>query len=43
MIHSTLGEDAKIFDVDEEPTPAALYNKIQQNPEKTEEFGESYY
>ena len=41
MIHSTLGEDAKIFDVDEEPTPAALFSKIQQNPETTEE--ESFY
>jgi len=41
MIHCTLGEDAKIFDVDEEPSPAALYNKIQQNPETSEE--ESFY
>ncbi len=41
MIHKTLGEDAKIFDVDEEPSPAALYNKIQQNPETSEE--ESFY
>jgi len=41
MIHSTLGEDAKIFDVDEEPSPAGLYNKIQQNPETIDE--ESFY
>lgn len=41
MIHSALGEDSKIFDVDEEPTPAGLYNKVQQNPEKNE--GESFY
>ena len=41
LIHNTLGEDAKIFDVDEEPTPAKLYNKIQQNPEKLEK--ENFY
>jgi superfamily II DNA/RNA helicase len=40
MIHNTLGEDAKIFDIDEEPTPSGLYNKIQQNPEELE--GESF-
>lgn len=27
-IHQILGEDAKIFSVDEEPTPAGLYSKI---------------
>ena len=36
LIHNTLGEDAKIFDIDEEPTPAKLYQRIQQNPEKLE-------
>ncbi|MBA3047290.1 DEAD/DEAH box helicase family protein [Patescibacteria group bacterium] len=41
LIHSTLGEDAKIFDIDEEPTPAGLYGKVQQNPDKLEE--ESFY
>ncbi len=41
MIHSALGEDAKIFDVDEEPTPAGLYKRIQQNPDEQEE--ESFY
>jgi len=41
LIHNTLGEDAKIFDIDEEPTPAKLYNRIQQNPDKLEE--ESFY
>ena len=41
LIHTTLGEDAKYFDVDEEPTPAGLYNRIQQNPDKQEE--ESFY
>lgn len=41
LIHNTLGEDAKIFDIDEEPTPAGLYEKIQQNPDKLEK--ESFY
>ncbi|NMC98622.1 MAG: DEAD/DEAH box helicase family protein [Bacteroidales bacterium] len=41
MIHNTLGEDAKIFDIDEEPTPAKLYQKIMQNPDTAEE--ESFY
>ena len=41
LIHSTLGEDAKIFDIDEEPTPAGLFNRIQQNPDEQEE--ESFY
>jgi len=41
MIHNTLGEDAKIFDVDEEPSAAELYNRLQQNPENLEM--ESFY
>jgi len=41
MIHNTIGEDAKIFSPDEEPTPSGLYKKIQQNPEELE--GESFY
>jgi superfamily II DNA/RNA helicase len=41
LIHNTLGEDAKIFDIDEEPTPAGLYEKVQQNPDTIEE--ESFY
>ena len=41
LIHNTLGEDSKIFDIDEEPTPSGLYEKIQQNPDKLEE--ESFY
>ena len=41
LIHETLGEDAKIFDIDEEPTPAGLYNRLIQNPDATEE--ESFY
>ncbi|PIP28655.1 MAG: helicase [Candidatus Moranbacteria bacterium CG23_combo_of_CG06-09_8_20_14_all_35_22] len=41
LIHNTLGEDAKIFDGEEEPTPAGLYQQLQKNPEKMEE--ESFY
>ncbi len=41
LIHNTLGEDARIFDADEEPTPAALFKRIQQNPEELME--ESFY
>ncbi len=41
LIHNTLGEDAKIFDIDEEPTPSGLYEKIQQNPDNLEQ--ESFY
>lgn len=41
LIHNALGEDAKIFDIDEEPSPAKLYERIQQNPDRLEE--ESFY
>ncbi len=41
LIHNALGEDAKIFDIDEEPSPSGLYNKLQQNPDYLEE--ESFY
>ncbi|HED37421.1 MAG TPA: helicase [Ignavibacteria bacterium] len=41
LIHNTLGEDAKIFDIDEEPTPAGLFERIQKNPDSLEE--ESFY
>jgi len=41
LIHNTLGEDAKIFDIDETPEPAKLYERIQQNPDRLEE--ESFY
>ncbi|MDD3662721.1 MAG: helicase-related protein, partial [Candidatus Pacebacteria bacterium] len=37
LIHAVLGEDAKIFDIDEEPTPSGLYTRIQQNPDNLEE------
>ncbi|MCX7878871.1 MAG: SWF/SNF helicase family protein, partial [Ignavibacteria bacterium] len=41
IIHNTLGEDSKIFDIDEEPTPAALYQRLTKNPDTNEE--ESFY
>ena len=41
LIHNALGEDSKIFDIDEEPTPSGLYNRVQQNPDHLE--GESFY
>jgi len=41
LIHNTLGEDSKIFDPDEEPTPSNLYLKINQNPDNIE--SESFY
>lgn len=41
LIHTALGEDSKIFDIDEEPTPAGLFNRVQQNPDNQEE--ESFY
>jgi len=37
LIHNTLGEDAKIFEPDEEPTAARLFKKIQENPDNLEE------
>jgi len=36
MIHTALGEDSKIFDIDEEPTASGLYAKISRNPEESE-------
>lgn len=41
LIHNVLGEDAKIFDPNEEPTASRLYQKIQTNPDELEE--ESFY
>lgn len=41
LIHHALGEDSKIFDIDEEPSPSGLYSKIQQNPDFIEQ--ESFY
>ncbi len=33
LIHNALGEDAKIFDPNEEPTASGLFQKINSNPE----------
>jgi superfamily II DNA/RNA helicase len=41
LIHEILGEDAKIFDIDETPTAAGLFNRVTQNPDEAEE--ESFY
>ncbi|MFH1048312.1 MAG: helicase-related protein [Patescibacteria group bacterium] len=41
LIHTALGEDSKIFHIDEKPTPAGLFKNIQQNPDKRDE--ESFY
>ena len=41
MIHQTLGEDARIFDADEEPSPSRLFSKMQRNPYEVEQ--ESLY
>jgi len=38
LIHSALGEDAKMFDVDENPTPSGLFQKMNSNPEENEEL-----
>ena len=37
LIHNTLGEDAKIFAVDEEPSPSELYRRLNRSPEEDEE------
>lgn len=39
LIHNVLGEDSKIFDIDEEPTAAGLYERIQQNPDALAQEG----
>ena len=36
-IHQTLGEDARVFAVDETPTASALYQKLNRNPDESEE------
>lgn len=36
MIHNTLGEDAKIFSPDEQPSASALYHRININPDELE-------
>lgn len=40
LIHNTLGEDTKIFEIDEIPTAANLFKKVMQNPEQLE--GETF-
>lgn len=37
LIHNTLGEDAKIFAVDETPTPSELFRRVNTNPEESED------
>jgi len=37
LIHNTLGEDAKIFNVDETPSPAELFKRININPEEQDD------
>lgn len=41
LIHNTLGEDSKIFDIDEEPSPSALFTRITHYDEDLE--GVSFY
>lgn len=38
LIHNALGEDAKMFDADEEPTASALRSKLNQSPEEEGEL-----
>ena len=37
LIHNTLGEDAKIFSIDETPTPSELFKRVNTNPEDEED------
>jgi superfamily II DNA or RNA helicase len=37
MIHNTLGEDIRIFDADEEPSPSDLFEKFRQSPDDNKE------
>jgi hypothetical protein len=41
LIHNVLGEDAKIFDIDEVPTASGLFERLTQSPDELEE--ESFY
>ncbi|HID01088.1 MAG TPA: hypothetical protein EYP05_07140 [Piscirickettsiaceae bacterium] len=41
LIHNSIGEDAKIFSPDEEPSPSELYQRLTKNPDETEE--ESFF
>ncbi len=33
LIHNALGEDSKMVDAGEQPTPAGLFNKVNENPD----------
>jgi superfamily II DNA or RNA helicase/HKD family nuclease len=37
LIHNILGEDAKVFEPEEEPSASKLFKRITENPEKLEE------
>ena len=39
LIHNALGEDAKIFDSDEEPTASGLFKKVNSNPDEDDDLG----
>lgn len=38
IIHNALGEDVKIFDIDEEPTASGLFKKINSSPDEDGEL-----
>ena len=38
IIHNTLGEDAKIFNQNEEPTASGLFKKVNSNPDEDAEL-----
>jgi len=38
LIHNALGEDTKIFDIEEKPTASGLFQKINANPEVDDEL-----
>ena len=38
LIHNALGEDSKIFDPNEEPTPSEMFTRINENPENEDEL-----
>lgn len=41
LIHNTLGEDAKMFEPEEEPTASGLFKKINQSPDSDDELSVS--
>ncbi len=38
MIHNALGEDAKIFDPREEPSPSGLFKRVNQSPDSNDDL-----